>query len=591
MPDSIAVLSLLDRVTDASGDVLPGATLSFYEAGTTTPKTVYADANLTTSLGSVVTCDSGGYPSSNGTAVSIYTGTDSYKVVVKDADNATVLTRDNVRGASSIPTSSSVALPQTPVVSKTSNYTVVSGDRAKLINADPTGGSFAVTLPSAATVGDGWRVGVRHSGASTTNVVTVRTTSSQTIGAPGQSSITSLSLVGLGQTAWFVSNGTGWSIDGHAPPFVAHGIPLVIVEDRIATPPANPVGGQRYLINGTPTGVWATLGYLNEDIVESNGNGGWMKYRPKAGWLAYVRDEQLYTHFDGANWIDLENVTAPTSSVLGYLSVNDTKATNTAGGTATTGSWAARTLNTSVVNTITGASLATNQITLPAGKYLVTARGSFYRTGNTQMRLRSTTTSTEIVSPNVSMTYYIDGAVTIGIGGEVVLSGVLNLSAEEKFELQYYCSRTQASDGLGVARNVGSESEVYAEVTIVDLTAVQGPRGEQGPQGGTVLPRGALTLANGANSDIAIGTNLFHEITGPTGAFSVSGFVAADPGTMLVVYNTTAQNMTITNDATSTAANRILTLTGADVTLTGTSSATFIYSQTASRWVLIATRD
>lgn len=53
-----------------------------------------------------------------------------------------------------------------------------------------------------------------------------------------------------------------------------------------------------------------------------------------------------------------------------------------------------------------------------------------------------------------------------------------------------------------------------------------------------------------------------------------------------------AQAMTLTNEsASSTAANRILTLTGADVTLTGTSSATLIYSTTSSRWILTATRD
>lgn len=55
------------------------------------------------------------------------------------------------------------------------------------------------------------------------------------------------------------------------------------------------------------------------------------------------------------------------------LIVSDTKATTTPGGTVSVG-WQYRTLNTVEHNTITGASLALNEITLPAGTYLIEAR-------------------------------------------------------------------------------------------------------------------------------------------------------------------------------------------------------------------------
>ena len=53
------------------------------------------------------------------------------------------------------------------------------------------------------------------------------------------------------------------------------------------------------------------------------------------------------------------------------LHIRDEKAQNTAGGTFTSGAWRTRDLNTVKTNEITGASLAANQITLPAGTYWV----------------------------------------------------------------------------------------------------------------------------------------------------------------------------------------------------------------------------
>lgn len=103
------------------------------------------------------------------------------------------------------------------------------------------------------------------------------------------------------------------------------------------------------------------------------------------------------------------------------------------------------------------------------------------------------------------------------------------------------------------------------------------------------LEKLAVTLANGANNDIAIGTASWLRITGPVAGFSVSGFAGGMEGRVLVLNNAVAQVMTITNDATSSAANRILTQTGADVVLrAGRSSAWFVYDAVDSRWILVA---
>jgi hypothetical protein len=102
------------------------------------------------------------------------------------------------------------------------------------------------------------------------------------------------------------------------------------------------------------------------------------------------------------------------------------------------------------------------------------------------------------------------------------------------------------------------------------------------------LPIGAFTASNGANSNITLPNKSFIRITGPTGAFNITGITKpANPdGRVVILYNTTSQNMTITNDATSTAANRILTGQG-DVATTGIGIVSLIYSVTDARWILL----
>ena len=103
------------------------------------------------------------------------------------------------------------------------------------------------------------------------------------------------------------------------------------------------------------------------------------------------------------------------------------------------------------------------------------------------------------------------------------------------------------------------------------------------------LPIGSFTASNGANNNITLPNKSFIRVTGPTGAFNITGITKpANPdGRVVILYNTTSQNMTITNDATSTAANRILTNTGSDVATTGTGIVSLIYSVTDARWILL----
>ena len=110
------------------------------------------------------------------------------------------------------------------------------------------------------------------------------------------------------------------------------------------------------------------------------------------------------------------------------------------------------------------------------------------------------------------------------------------------------------------------------------------------------LGKNSLSLSSAASNDNVScdlsATGGFNRITGPTGAFTITGIVAPTgaykDGRVLVLYNSTAHNMTISNDVTSTAANRFYTSTGADIVTAGRGSATLIYSSSDSRWIVVS---
>lgn len=105
--------------------------------------------------------------------------------------------------------------------------------------------------------------------------------------------------------------------------------------------------------------------------------------------------------------------------------------------------------------------------------------------------------------------------------------------------------------------------------------------------GGLVGGLQSIALANGANSNVALNAGTTHlRITGPTGVFNITGFTGGTDGRVLTVMSTVSQTLTWTNDATSTANNRLLTQTLADVACNTTepASAVFVYDGTTSRW-------
>ena len=148
---------------------------------------------------------------------------------------------------------------------------------------------------------------------------------------------------------------------------------------------------------------------------------------------------------------------------LEYMNVRDEKSTGTDGGTHTTGIQT-RTLNTEVVNTITGASLASDQVTLPAGTYYVDATCEQVRC----LRFKAfwyniTDAADEIIGNCGQTTSTGDYATTARVRGK------FTIAAEEVFELRMYGSSTRADYGHGKASDDGL-TEVYANVQIWKLS-------------------------------------------------------------------------------------------------------------------------
>ena len=81
--------SLIQTFVDANGDALAGGKVYFYEAGTSTPLAAYQDQGETIPNTNPVILDANGQ-------ANIWLVNQAYKIVLTDADDNTLVTRDNV---------------------------------------------------------------------------------------------------------------------------------------------------------------------------------------------------------------------------------------------------------------------------------------------------------------------------------------------------------------------------------------------------------------------------------------------------------------------------------------------------------------
>lgn len=91
--------------------------------------------------------------------------------------------------------------------------------------------------------------------------------------------------------------------------------------DMIA-PPQNPMDGARYIIGGSPTGVWANKALT----IASWLDGTWSFYPPKMGWRVWIEGEARLVVFDGTEWRNISasdnDSSAPSIKTLPALGIN-----------------------------------------------------------------------------------------------------------------------------------------------------------------------------------------------------------------------------------------------------------------------------
>lgn len=487
MVDSLAVFPAGFRATDSTdGSPLSGAVIRFYDAGTTTPKIVYADADLTTELGTSVTTDSLGYPTSNGTTkTQIYVGTASYKIRIETSTGAEIVTHDNVKGAvvSDDGSSSAAVTALFPVVTKSLDYTVLAADQNKLIAVNCSSGDVILTLPSAVTVGNGWGILVQHAGSA--NQAVLASVSSQTISEGSKSFGTTFALGLNGEECWIISDGGNWRVTSHTTPFPkVNPIPVI---DRVTAAPGTPVEGGYYLV----TSAYST--FSTHDIIQYTDN-GYVAFSPytDCGWIAYVADEDLNYQFVGSSWQTMASgVTALTADtnpdstndyVLSYdasgsaaakvLHANlpgallglleDLQTANTAPGNATASAWTTRTLNTETYDRLGIISISSNQFTISAaGTYEIFFESPFFTSaGKARARLYNVTDAAEVQvgtgggwgGGTGATMWYSQGIARVTIAGS------------KTFRIEYWATSTSVD--LGVVSNINSKSEIYTRVVI-----------------------------------------------------------------------------------------------------------------------------
>ena len=154
----------------------------------------------------------------------------------------------------------------------------------------------------------------------------------------------------------------------------------------------------------------------------------------------------------------------PTIAASPSAIFEDQKAANTAGGASTSGSFATRTLNTTVYNDIPSVSLSANQMSLPAGTYEIDATTNMFGSDACRARIQDVTNATTLLLSDNGHSPNAAGAsqVTCRMLGKFTLAGTCNV------ELQYRVTTSRATNGLGVLSNFGVV-EVYSRVKVTKL--------------------------------------------------------------------------------------------------------------------------
>lgn len=190
------------------------------------------------------------------------------------------------------------------------------------------------------------------------------------------------------------------------------------------------------------------------------------------------------------------------------------------------------------------------------------------------------------------------GTNSLAVGGGAVATQTRSIALGDGASANYADSVAIGVNAATTTTNqlrLGTSTDV---VSVANLLAVEGSITNHITTGTNrfnarldLTPRGNTSLANGYNSGVILGSNVYVRLSGPSAAYTNAGFAAAVDGTYHVLeFDNPVANLTFLNDSglEATAANRITTGTGALVNYTNNPVFLHvIYNATAQRWRLL----
>lgn len=325
-----------------TGAILSGGKLSYYEAGTTTHADTYSNA-----AGSVVNTYTSNkiiLNSAGRLTESVYLGSATdYKERLETSTDVQIFEEDDIPAAPTAAASVTSAAPLTPWTTKSADETLTTSNFCgKAIAGDTSSGNVTLTLPSAASAGNGLG-GIIKKSASANSLVIARQLAETIDGA------TSITLTAQYHAVWLVPDGANWKVAAH---FLADGSiaaanlaatfltgmtaltsvdraadylmvydasatahkkvlakyidnrepnalhSLMVLDKDLTTPPGSPSAGDRYIVASGATGDWAG----QAGNVASYFDGAWAFYTPTEGWLVWVADEDALYYYTGSVW-------------------------------------------------------------------------------------------------------------------------------------------------------------------------------------------------------------------------------------------------------------------------------------------------
>ena len=102
-----------------------------------------------------------------------------------------------------------------------------------------------------------------------------------------------------------------------------------VIQARQSTVPVSPISGQAWIVTGAPSGAWSA--FAADDVVTSDGNGGWIRSRPSTdiGWIAYVAGESLFYRYIGSGWRSELATTTTAGTLTAAAAADQAAATST----------------------------------------------------------------------------------------------------------------------------------------------------------------------------------------------------------------------------------------------------------------------